>query len=47
MVLPVFQRSLPEFAKTWEALSGGHENTCFDARGLKCLGGLSKCSFFH
>eukprot|EP00435_Cladocopium_sp_Y103_P015327 s274_g3.t1 len=38
VVLPVFQRSVPEFVKTWERVSGGrHENFCFDVHYYHCF----------
>eukprot|EP00434_Breviolum_minutum_P015790 symbB.v1.2.013910.t1/scaffold935.1/size150374/7 len=38
VVLPVFQRSVPEFAKTWESVSSGrHENFCFDVHYYHCF----------
>lgn len=38
VVLPVFQRNVPEFAATWQRVSGGrHENTCFDVHYYHCF----------
>lgn len=39
ITLPCFQRDLPEFAQTWESISGGrHKNICFDLHHYYCFG---------
>jgi len=39
VVLPVFQRPVPEFAKEWAKYTGGvHENTCFEVHYYHCFG---------
>lgn len=43
VVLPVFQRSVPEFAETWRSVTcGRHENICFDVHYYHCFG-----DYFH
>lgn len=42
VVLPVFQRPEEEFAKAWEAASGGLRGVCFDTHCYHCFG-----AWFH
>lgn len=44
VVLPVFQRSVSEFADAWDTVSSGrHENICFDVHYYHCFGEDWQC----